>query len=105
MNKFLKILGLVVAVHVVVLLMMFVNPGCRSTSQRSAPIAADTVSPGAPAAAPADASASAAPAVSVNIPSSAAVRYSPTRPGTPASAASCWVFSTPLGDASKAVTW
>jgi LysM repeat protein len=104
MNKFLKILGLVVAVHVVVLLMMFVNPGCRSTSQRSAPIAADTVSPAATGDAPTDLNASPAlaSAVSVNIPSSAAVRYSPTRPGTPASAA---LESAPPVDVTPATTY
>jgi LysM repeat protein len=102
MNKFLKILGLVVAVHVVVLLLMFVNPGCRSTSQRSAPAAADTISPGATAGAPADSTASAVPAVSVNIPSTATVRYSPTRPGTPASAA---LESAPPADVTPATTY
>ena len=104
MNKFLKILGLVVAVHVVVLLMMFVNPGCRSTSQRSAPIAADTVSPAATAGAPTDPNSGAAPAltVSVNIPSAATVRYSPTRPGTPASAA---LESAPPVDVTPASTY
>jgi LysM repeat protein len=102
MNKFLKILGLVVAVHVVVLLLMFVNPGCRSSSQRSAPIVADTVSPAATASAPTDFNASAVPAVSVNIPSSAAVRYSPTRPGTPASAA---LESAPPVDVTPATTY
>lgn len=102
MNKFLKILGLVVAVHVVVLLLMFVNPGCRSTSQRSAPVAADTIAPGATASSPADLNASAVPAVSVNIPSSAAVRYSPTRPGTPASAA---LESAPPADVTPATTY
>ena len=87
----LKILGIVVAIHVVAFFLMFVNPGCRSTSQGSAPLATDTVPAGdavAPSALnPATAPADSASAVSVNIPSSAVVRYSPTRPGTPAASA------------------
>jgi len=84
----LKILGIVVAVHVVAFFLMFVNPGCRSTTQRTAPTAgepapaedAGTGAPTALASAP-------APAVSVDTAPPPAVRYSPTRPGTPAAAA------------------
>jgi LysM repeat protein len=102
----LKILGIVVAIHVVAFFLMFVNPGCRSTSQDSAPIASDTTPAGTaaapsasnPAAAPADS----ASAVSVSIPSSAVVRYSPTRPGTPAAAA---LESAPPADVTPATTY
>jgi LysM repeat protein len=104
----LKILGIVVAVHVVAFFLMFVNPGCRSTSQGSAPIATDTVpAVGAgtatssalnPAAAPTDS----ASAVSVNIPSSSVVRYSPTRPGSPAASA---LESVPPADVTPATTY
>ena len=41
----LKILGIVVAIHVVAFFLMFVNPGCRSTSQGSAPARASTPPP------------------------------------------------------------
>ena len=104
----LKILGIVVAIHVVAFFLMFVNPGCRSTSQGSAPIATDTVPAGDagtgavsalnPATAPVDS----ASAVSVNIPSSAVVRYSPTRPGTPAAAA---LERAPPADVTPATTY
>jgi LysM repeat protein len=104
----LKILGIVVAIHVVAFFLMFVNPGCRSTSQGSAPVASDTapaggVDTGAAAAPnPATAPVDSASAVSVNIPSSAVVRYSPTRPGTPAAAA---LESAPPADVTPATTY
>jgi LysM repeat protein len=104
----LKILGIVVAIHVVAFFLMFVNPGCRSTSQGSAPVATDTVPAGvagtgaAAAVNPTTASADSAPAVSVNIPSPSGVRYSPTRPGTPAAAA---LESAPPADVTPATTY
>jgi LysM repeat protein len=81
---------------------MFVNPGCRSTS--AAPSKTDTLpAPAvAPAAtAPSDAGPGTAPAVSLNIPSSPA-RYSPTRPGTPASEA---LETAPVNDVTPASTY
>jgi LysM repeat protein len=104
----LKILGIVVAIHVVAFFLMFVNPGCRSTSQGSAPVATDTVPAGvagtgaASAFNPSTASADSASAVSVNIPSSSVVRYSPTRPGTPAAVA---LESAPPADVTPATTY
>jgi len=104
----LKILGIVVAIHVVAFFLMFVNPGCRSTSQGSTPVATDTTPAGdagtgaASALNPATAPADSASAVSVNIPSSAVVRYSPTRPGTPAAAA---LESAPPADVTPATTY
>jgi len=98
----LKILGIVAGIHVVAFFLMFVNPGCRSTSSSQPPVIGDTVPAGAPeSAAPTDAAA-AAPAVSVNIPATAPVRYSPTRPGTPASAA---LENMPLNDVTPATTY
>ena len=96
----LKILGIVAGIHVVAFFLMFVNPGCRSTS--AAPTKADTLP--APAAAPAPVPAAApsdaapAPAVSVNIPA----RFTPTRPGTPASEA---LETAPLNDVTPATTY
>ncbi|MGA2445036.1 MAG: LysM peptidoglycan-binding domain-containing protein [Opitutaceae bacterium] len=104
----LKILGIVVAVHVVAFFLMFVNPGCRSTSQGSAPIATDTapaVGAGtatSPATNPVAAPTDSASAVSVNIPPSAVVRYSPTRPGSPAAAA---LESAPPADVTPATAY
>ena len=98
----LKILGIVAGIHVVAFFLMFVNPGCRSTS--AAPSKTDTLpAPAvAPAAtAPSDAGPGAAPAVSLNIPSSPA-RYSPTRPGTPASEA---LETAPVNDVTPASTY
>jgi LysM repeat protein len=104
----LKILGIVVAVHVVAFFLMFVNPGCRSTSQGPAPVAADTnpaadASTGAqPGLSPTAAPVESVPAVSFNIPAPAVVRYSPTRPGTPAASA---LESTPPADVTPATTY
>jgi LysM repeat protein len=97
----LKILGIVAGIHVVAFFLMFVNPGCRSTSLRQAPASGDTAPP--PALGPATATdLGTAPAVSVNIPSPGPVRYSPTRPGTPASEA---LENTPLNDVTPATTY
>ena len=98
----LKILGIVAGIHVVAFFLMFVNPGCRSTS--AAPSKTDTLpAPAvAPAAtAPSDAGLGTAPAVSLNIPSSPA-RYSPTRPGTPASEA---LETAPVNDVTPVSTY
>jgi LysM repeat protein len=82
----LKIIGIVAGIHVVAFFLMFVNPGCRSTSAAPAPTVGDTLPAQSPAPAAADAGSAAAPVVSVSIPT-APTRYSPTRPGTPASEA------------------
>jgi len=96
----LKILGLVLAIHVVAFFLMFASPGCTASTQRPHPIASDT----APAAAPAGEQGLvvAEPAVSISIPASSAVRYSPTRPNTPASQA---LERTPLADVTPATTY
>ena len=94
----LKILGVVVAVHVVAFFLMFVNPGCRSTSQGTAPVVSDT----APAVAPAAAAAPAAQPASADFSSSPVIRYSPTRPGTPAASA---LESAPPPDVTPAKTY
>ena len=102
----LKVLGIVAGIHVVAFFLMFVNPGCRSTSQHPAPAADDTAPPAAvtpaTAPAPADSGAGGAPGVSVSLGSPAPARYPPTRPGTPASAA---LENTPLNDVTPATTY
>ncbi|HYP18065.1 MAG TPA: LysM peptidoglycan-binding domain-containing protein [Opitutus sp.] len=103
--KILRIFGVVVGVHVFALMLIFVNPGC-SSANKPPPPAADTVvnesgdtavlSP-APTAgqgvqAPTDADASGAPVV----------RFSPTRPGTPAAGA---IEAAPVSDVVPASTY
>jgi len=83
----LKILGIVVAVHVVAFFLMFVNPGCRSTAQSPAPIAGDTMPAAVMPAGPSAVPAAATPMVAVDTSAPPAVRYSPTRPGSAAAAA------------------
>jgi LysM repeat protein len=102
----LKILGIVAGIHVVAFFLMFVNPGCRSTS--AAPSRADTLPAAAPApstasaaTAPSDPGTGTAPAVSLNIPSSSP-RYAPTRPGSPASEA---LETAPVSDVTPASTY
>ena len=95
----LKILGIVVAVHVVAFFLMFVNPGCRSTTQRTG--AAEPL-PAEEAAAPAATAPAPAPAVAVDTTPPPVVRYSPTRPGTAAAAA---LEGAPVTDVTPATTY
>lgn len=95
--KLLKVFGAVVGIHVFALILIFANPGCSSTSQPD-PTPADTVAradppsptitvPGPSADSPMITAPATfdpnAPAVSVSV----GVRYSPTRPNTPAAGA------------------
>jgi LysM repeat protein len=106
--KILKIFGIVVGIHVFALILIFANPGC-SAMTKSTPAPADT------AAAPDAASPSItvpntaagdsttgfdpnAPAISV----STAIRYSPTRPNTPAAGA---LEAEPVADVTPATTY
>lgn len=100
--KILHIFGVVLAVHLGVFLVIFAVPGCRTTARKSPPTPADTVAPAATAetsdalaasplaAAPAGDAVSplaATPEVKASAPVDATVRFSPTRPGTPAAGA------------------
>lgn len=96
--KILKIFGAVLAVHAVAFMLIFANPGCSSTSKPTPPAAsAEAPAPAAMVTMPAIATApaevsplSTAPATAFdpNAPAtSAMVRFSPTRPGTPAATA------------------
>lgn len=112
--KILKIFGVVVGIHVFALILIFANPGCSSAQQ---PKASETViaggdapNAGAPAggevsplsAAPADAGfASVPPSFDPNAPAPA-VRFSPTRPGTPAAAT---LEAQPVADVTPATTY
>ena len=109
--KIIRVFGIVVGIHLFALVLIFANPGCSSTS-KPAPAPADT------AATPA----SAAPAVSVPLtaapersaisaapitfdptaPAVAGVRFTPTRPGTPAASA---LEAAPVADVTPATTY
>lgn len=114
--KILKIFGVVVGIHVFALILIFANPGCSSAQQ---PTASETVIAGgdapdgnAPAggetdvspltAAPADpAFAPVPPSFDPDAPAPA-VRFSPTRPGTPAAAT---LEAQPVADVTPASTY
>ena len=79
--KLVKIFGIVMGVHAAAFMFIFAIPGCRSTTKKPAapaPVAAADSSPIAPVE-----PAASAPASSSEV---SAVRFSPTRPGTPAAA-------------------
>ena len=107
--KILKTLGIVAAFHAAAYFLFFITPGCRSTTPRPTPADTDK-----PAAAPVTVdspagtglTASAAPmettGTTVSIPSSAMIRYSPTRPNTPVAAA---LQSPPPPDVTPASTY
>jgi LysM repeat protein len=100
--KILHIFGVVLAVHLGVFLVIFAVPGCRTTARKAPPTPADTMAPAATAetsdslagsplaAAPASDAVSplaATPEVKATVPVDTTVRFSPTRPGTPAAGA------------------
>jgi LysM repeat protein len=111
--KLLKVFGLVVGIHVFALILIFANPGCSSTSQ-PAPTAADTVAKaGAPSPTISVPTTTATDSPVVSAPSgfdpnapavavSAGIRYSPTRPGTPAAGA---LEAEPVADVTPASTY
>lgn len=84
--KLVKLFGFVMAAHAAVFMFVFAIPGCRSSGKKPAAPAATAAgaetSPvaGSDIASPVGSSPSAAPA------EVAAIRFSPTRPGTPAAA-------------------
>jgi LysM repeat protein len=84
--KILKFSGIVVGIHLLGLILILVNPGC-SSSTKSAPSTGDTVAKAdptitVPSSSGSGAATDAPPAISFNPDTS--VRYSPTRPNTPA---------------------
>ncbi len=120
--KILKIFGIVVGIHLFALILIFANPGCSSTS-RPAPEPSDTVANSQPsptitvpsmvstaAAAPAEMAAitPAAGGFNPDAPatyagsSSVGVRFTPTRPNTPAASA---VLSQPVENVTPATTY
>lgn len=115
--KILKIFGLVVGIHVFALILIFANPGCSST-RKPAPLPADTVSAPPPAvsvpivstpppSATADPFISPAPAPASFNPDAPAVagpavRFTPTRPGTPVAST---LVAAPVADVVPATTY
>lgn len=120
--KILKIFGIVAGIHLFALVLIFANPGCSSSTKKkpsladTAPKPADTpkivVPPAAPAPLPAlppafpapvatdfnpDAPAAPAPAET-----SPAIRFVPTRPGTPVAGA---LKAEPVSDVTPASTY
>lgn len=80
--KLVKIFGIVMAFHGAAFLFIFAIPGCRSTSKKPAAAATVTGDESSPIVAAADPM---APSVdSYQQPDLSPVRFSPTRPGTPA---------------------
>lgn len=113
--KILKFSGIVVGIHLLALILIFANPGC-SSSTKPAPSAADTITaapppitvPGTSGSGSSGAGASASgstPAIAFNPDISAlnaGVRYSPTRPGTPAAST---LQGEPVGNVTPATTY
>jgi LysM repeat protein len=118
--KILKIFGIVVGVHVFALILIFANPGCSSTTK---PTADETVAPtdaaaanvpnltptptaspiaAAPASSPVGFNPDAPAMVAANDSTSGGVRFTPTRPGSPAAGA---LVSEPVADVTPATTY
>lgn len=116
--KIVKIFGVVVGIHVFALVLIFANPGCSSSS-KPAPAPADTVAAKADTPPPLTVP-NAAPSPSLNVaappppvafnPDAAAtaaqpspsVRFTPTRPGTPAAST---LVAEPVADVMPATTY
>ncbi len=113
--KIVKIFGIVVGIHVFALVLIFANPGCSSSS-KPAPAPTDTVAKveaPAPLTVPnTTTSITAAPppppitfnpdAMASAAPTSGGVRFTPTRPGTPAAST---LVSEPVADVTPAATY
>ncbi len=106
--KILKIFGIVVGIHVFALILIFANPGCSAMTKTS-PAPADTVvksdAPSPTITVPTVASGDTATGFDPNSPAisvSTAIRYSPTRPNTPAAGA---LEAEPVADVTPATTY
>lgn len=112
--KIIRVFGVVVGIHLFALMLIFANPGCSSTS-KPAPTPADTAAAPTPAAPvvslPLSGSSSLATESSITAaplgaePMSSAVggvRFTPTRPGTPAASA---LEAAPMTNVTPATTY
>ena len=107
--KILKIFGIVVGIHVFALVLIFANPGC-SSSTKPAPAPTDTVAKAepAPTISVPNISVAAAPPPAFNPDAPAAdapsggVRFTPTRPNTPAAST---LLAEPVKDVTPMTTY
>jgi hypothetical protein len=112
--KIIRVFGVVVGIHLFALMLIFANPGCSSTS-KPAPSPADTAAASTPVApvvsvplsggnsASTESSLTAAPLGGEPMNSAAGgVRFTPTRPGTPAASA---LEAAPMADVTPATTY
>ena len=104
--KILKIFGVVVGIHVFALVLIFANPGC-SSSTKPAPAPTDTLAKAEPAptiSVPNITVAAPPPAFNPDAPAAAAagVRFTPTRPNTPAAST---LLAEPVTDVTPMTTY
>ncbi len=112
--KIIRVFGVVVGIHLFALMLIFANPGCSSTS-KPAPAPADTAAAPVPVApvvslplsgsssVAAESSLTAAPLGAEPISTAVGgVRFTPTRPGTPAASA---LEAAPLANVTPATTY
>lgn len=112
--KIIRVFGVVVGIHLFALMLIFANPGCSSTS-KPAPAPADTAALPSPVAPMVSLPLSGAPSASTESSLTAAplggepmssaaggVRFTPTRPGTPAASA---LEAAPMADVTPATTY
>ena len=106
--KILKIFGIVVGIHVFALILIFANPGC-SAMTKTAPSPSDTVAktdaPSPTISVPNISAGDSATTFDPNAPAvsaSTVIRFSPTRPNTPAAGA---LEAEPVADVTPATTY
>lgn len=113
--KILKIFGVVVGIHVFALILIFANPGCSSAKRPTRDASETVIAAGDDASAPAsgghyDSPVVAAPADAMHPPPASfdpdapagMIRFSPTRPGTPAAAT---LEAAPVADVTPATAY
>jgi LysM repeat protein len=113
--KILKIFGVVVGIHIFALILIFANPGCSSTTKPPgaeeaiaksepvpAPVSAPNITPAPPASSASSQPPLTFPETSTAATSSSGVRFTPTRPGSPAAAT---VVSEPVADVTPTTTY
>jgi len=105
--KILRVFGVVVGIHIFALMFIFANPGCSSTSKPAPQAAETTVAPASPVVSVplggGASSLSAAPLLfDPSAPAVSGIRYTPTRPGTPAASA---LSAAPVADITPATAY
>lgn len=111
--KILKIFGVVVGIHAFALILIFANPGCSSARKPTRDVSQTVIADGGDSLAmpapvqpaqdsPVSAAPVAPPSFDPDAPATAGVRFSPTRPGTPAASA---LEAAPVADVTPATTY